>query len=1051
MLVALVLACFATNASAQVTTATIRGTVTSSDDATPMTSVEVTLVHIPTGNTKTTATNDAGAFVFTGLRVGGPYRVTASVDGFKPAEERDIYLSAGKTRDVPLGLKLAEEVIEVAGSSISHNTSERTIVTSQEIEALPSVSRDPRDLVRRAPDVTVEGSSHTMSIQGANPRFNSVTVDGIRQDDDFGLNQNGYPTLRSPIALSAIEEMTLETAPFDVRYGKFMGGNVNIVTKSGTNDFKGELFGTYTSDALSGHHTGDIRLNGNHYHEYRYGAALGGPIVYDKVHFFLDVEGLDAATPISVGPAGSGAANIVGKVTQDEVAMAQQIAQSVYHFDAGVPSRNLDESDVNIFSKVDWAIDDKNRFTATYQRTGGNAFTAASASTTSLPLSSDWYNALDTLQTFSGRLLSDWTDKLSTELEADGKIVTNKVDPLNGNGFMQATIKTPEGGQIVLGPDQFRHSNSLDNDTFHIKAAGNYLAGDHLITAGAEYELLHIDNLFIAATNGAATYASLDAFNAMTPTSISYSNATTLNPADGAANWNAGTITTYLQDQYKVTNQLTLTGGLRLETLTADTKITENENFVARNGFANTATLNGRSILMPRFGASYLATDRLNLRLGTGLYSGGSPNVWVSNNYTNDGVRIASVFSQDPNVINGFDGRNIPQAIKSMVQAGNGNVDALDPNFKLPSAWKVGMGAEYSFDVAALGDNGKNFQLKLNYTYSRVHEGVTWIDLRRNLASLPDNVPVGTLPDGRPLYDTSTMGFNASRGYDMLLTNNHDGSGHSASVVLDKAFPFGLYVAGTYAFEHVLEVNPANSSRSVSNYSLLAVTDPNNPSLVTSNYERTHRITGAVEFSHALIGELTNAPLWKNLKTGFGMFIESRSGQPYSWTFSDANFGTTLAKMFGEERTFSANNHQLFYVPKGDGSDVTLNGISQADFDSFLKQTGLDKYKGQIAPRNAFTSPWFNKIDVRFSQDLPNPLGHRAKLMVDIENFGNLLDHKWGRSSSVPFPYMTPAVDVSYDQASGKYVYSNLRNPSATTVDAFASVWRISLGLMYDF
>jgi hypothetical protein len=906
-------------------------------------------------------------------------------------------------------------------------------------------------MVRRAPDVTVEGSSHTMSIQGANPRFNSVTVDGIRQDDDFGLNQNGYPTLRSPIALSAIEELTLETTPFDVRYGKFMGGNVNIVTKSGTNDFKGELLGTYTSDALSGHHSGDFRLNGNHFHEYRYGGALGGPIVYDKVHFFLDVEGLSASTPISVGPVGSGAANVVGKVTADEMAMAQQIAQNIYHFDAGVPARNLDESDLNVFSKVDWAVDDKHRVTGTYQRTGGNAFIASSSSQTSLPLSSNWYNALDTLQTFSGRLLSDWSTKLSTEIEADGKIVTNKVDPLNGNGFMQATIKTPEGGQIVLGPDQFRHSNALDNDTFHVKAVANYLEGNHLVTAGAEYELLHIDNLFIAATNGAATYASLDAFNAQTPTSISYSNATTLDPADGAANWNAGTIAGYLQDQYKVTSELTITGGLRVEMLTADTKITDNPNFFARNGFSNTATLDGRHIVMPRLGASYLATDRLNLRLGTGLYSGGSPNVWVSNNYTNDGVRIASVFTQDPTIVNGFDGRNIPQAIKNLVQAGNGNVDALDPKFKLPSTWKIGTGAEYSFDIPGLEDLGKNFELKLNYTYSRVHEGVGWIDLRRNNTNLPDNVPVGTLPDGRPLYDTAAMGFNASRGYDMLLTNNTAGSGHSASVVVDKAFPFGLYVAGTYGYEHVLEVNPANSSRSVSNYSLLAVTDPNNPSLVTSNYQRAHRITGAIEFSRALIGDATDAPLWKNLKTSFGMFIESRSGQPYSWTFSDANFGTTLAKMFGEERTFAANNHQLFYVPKGDGSDVILNGISQADLDSFLKQTGLDKYKGQIAPRNAFSSPWFNKIDVRVSQDLPNPLGHRAKLMIDIENLGNLLDHKWGRATSVPFPYMAPAVDVSYDQATGKYIYSNLRNPSATTVDVFASLWRVSLGVMYDF
>ncbi len=1042
---------FGSSARAQVTTATVRGTVKSADDGAAMAEVQITLVHLPTGNVKTVTTNSDGAFAFSGLRVGGPYRVTAQLEGFKNAEQDGITLSAGKTRDLSLALHLQEEVIEVAGSSIPRATSERTVVTSAEIEALPSVSRDPRDLVRRAPDVTVEGSSHTMSVQGANPRFNSITVDGIRQDDDFGLNSNGYPTLRSPIALSAIEEMTLETAPFDVRYGKFMGGNVNIVTKSGTNEFKGELLGTYSSDALAGNHVGGLRLTNTKFHEYRYGGALGGPIVKDKLHFFVDVEGLSSSTPVSVGPAGSSAANLVPKVTADEVAMAQQIAKSVYNFDAGVPARNIDESDVNLFSKLDWAASEHHRATVTYARTGGSAISATAFSATSLPLSSNWFSALDTLNTFSGRLFSDWSDKLSTELEVSGKIVTNKVAPLNGNGFMQATIKTPEGGQIVLGPDQFRHSNALDNDTFHTKALANYLAGNNLFTGGVEYEVLHIDNLFIAATNGAVTYPSLAAFAAQTPLSISYSNATTLNPADGAANWNAGTITGYLQDQVKVTSELTITGGLRVETLTADTKITPNENFFARNGFANTATLNGRSILMPRLGASYAPIERLNLRAGTGLYSGGSPNVWVSNNYSNDGVRIASVFSQDPALVNGFDGRNIPDGIKSLLKAGNGNVDALDPNFKLPSAWKVGAGGEYSFDLPALGDNGKNFEIKLNYTYTKVHEGVTWVDLRRDLASLPNNTPIGTLPDGRPLYDTSMTGFNASRGYDMELKNNHQGSGHSASVVVDKGFPFGLYVAGTYGYEHVTEINPANSSRSVSNYSLLAVTDPNNPELATSNYQRAHRFTGAIEFSHAIIGDFTEASAWKTLKTSFGLFAESRSGQPYSWTFSDATFGTTLAKMFGEERTFAANNHQLFYVPKGDGSDVTLNGISQADFDSFIKSTGLDKYRGKIAPRNAFSSPWFNKIDVRFAQDLPNPLGHRARFSVDIENFGNLLDHKWGRASVIPFPYMTPAVDVSYDTATQKYIYSNLRKPSASVVDVFASVWRVSLGLMYDF
>lgn len=733
-LLAMVVCCwFGSIARAQVTTATMRGTVKSADDGAAMAEVQITLVHLPTGNIKTVMTNSDGAFAFSGLRVGGPYRVTAQLEGFKNAEQDGITLSAGKTRDLSLELHLQEEVIEVAGSSIPRATSERTVVTSAEIEALPSVSRDPRDLVRRAPDVTVEGSNHTMSVQGANPRFNSITVDGIRQDDDFGLNSNGYPTLRSPIALSAIEEMTLETAPFDVRYGKFMGGNVNIVTKSGTNEFKGELLGTYSSDALAGNHVGGLRLTNSKFHEYRYGGALGGPIVKDKLHFFVDVEGLSSSTPVSVGPAGSSAANLVGKVTGDEVAMAQQIAKSVYNFDAGVPARNIDESDVNVFSKLDWAASEHHRATVTYARTGGSAISATAFNATSLPLSSNWFSALDTLNTFSGRLFSDWSDKLSTELEVSGKIVTNKVAPLNGNGFMQATIKTPEGGQIVLGPDQFRHSNALDNDTFHTRALANYLAGNNLVTAGAEYEVLHIDNLFIAATNGAVAYPSLAAFAAETPLSISYSNATTLNPADGAANWNAGTLTGYLQDQVKVTSELTITGGLRVETLTADTKIAPNENFFARNGFANTATLNGRSILMPRLGASYAPIDRLNLRAGTGLYSGGSPNVWVSNNYSNDGVRIASVFSQDPALINGFDGRNIPDGIKSLIKAGNGNVDALDPNFKLPSAWKVGAGGEYSFDLPALGDNGKNFEIKLNYTYTKVHEGVTWVDLRREI------------------------------------------------------------------------------------------------------------------------------------------------------------------------------------------------------------------------------------------------------------------------------------------------------------------------------
>jgi hypothetical protein len=1072
--IAAVLCSLTSLASAQVTTANVRGTVKSADDGVPMAEVEVTLVDESTGSVKTVATNSDGSFAFTNLQIGGPYHVIATVAGFKSAEEKGIFLTANKTRDITLGLHLAEEVIEIAGTTVTRNTSNRTIVTAAEIEELPSVGRDPRDVVRRNPEASVEGRDRTLSLGGANTRYNSITVDGIRQDDDFGLNTSGYPTRRSPIALSAIQELTIDSAPFDVHFGKFLGGNVNIVTKSGTNEFKGTLVGTYSSDALLGNRSRDNRINVD-YKEYRYGATVGGPIIKDKVHFLASVEGLSSTTPVDVGVAGSTAANTVSSVTQDDLSKVLAAARdpAKYNFDPGDPSRSLNEHDLKLLGKLDWNISKQHRATAIYQRTAGNSIQAATATATNLPLSSDWYDARDTLNTFAGRLFSDWSDQLSTEVEVNGKLVSSRVPPLNGNGFMSAQIKTQNPnvptGNIFLGPDEFRHANLLDNDVFHTKAEANYLVGDHLVTGGAEFELLKIDNLFVRASNGVAVYNSVADFVNMKPASLRYNNSVTLTPSDAAANWSSGTTTGFLQDQVKLTNEVTVQGGVRFERYQTGDRITLNPNFVNRYGFENTSTLDGRSIFMPRLGISYLPTDHLNLRAGVGLFSGGTPSVWVSNNYTNDGVRTFTATCTnvpvtpnsnctDPSVINGFNGRDIPAELKSAVMngMGNGNVDVLDPNFKIPSVWKIGTGADYSFDIPGAGTAGKNVELKLNYTYTKVNHGVTWIDLRRNLdiAAFPNNTPIGQTVDGRPLYAPT---FNTRRGYDMELTNDDRGRAHVASLQLQKGFPFGLFVSGAYAYTNNEEVNPGTSSISTSNYELAAVSNPQRPDLAASNYQRKHRFTAAVEYSHSLVSYLTGASPWKDMKTSVGMFIESRSGQPYSWSFSDANFGDNLARIFGEENEFAKRNRELFYVPKapnadGTRDDVILNGITEGEFTAFLKKTGLAQYQGRIVPRNVFNSPWFTKIDMRLAQDLPNPLsGQRARFVVDIENLGNLLDHNWGRAQAVPFPFIAPAVDVNIDRATGKYIYSNLRSPNPTTVDVLQSVWRVSLGLMYDF
>jgi hypothetical protein len=1074
--------------------------VKSVDDGAPMAEVQVVLVDESTGSVKTASTNIDGGFVFTNLQVGGPYHVIATVAGFKSAGEKVIFLSGNKTRDVTLGVHVQETVIEIAVTSIAHTTSNRTVVSAAEIDELPSVGRDPRDVVRRTPEVSVEGRDRTLSIGGQNTRYNSITVDGIREDDDFGLNTSGYPTRRSPIALAAIEELTVDSSPFDVHYGKFLGGNVDIVTRSGTNEFKGTLVGTYSSDSLLGARSRDNRLNID-YSELRYGATVGGPIIKDKLHFLLSAEGLEASTPTSVGPAGSPAANISSKVSPDALQRVQQIARDVYKFDPGVPSQPLKEADLKLFGKLDWAIDKQNRVSVSYQRTGGSSIQQVAASDTTLPLTSDWYDARDTLNTFSGRVFTDWSDQLSTEVEVDARLVSSLVPPLGGNGFMQATINTqlmptdmPTGGRIIIGPDELRHASSLDNDIIHGKAEANYLIADHLVTGGFEYELLRINNLFVPASNGVAQYASITDFMNQNPSSLRYSNAVTLNPADGAAKWNNATWTGYAQDQFKLTPELTVQAGARLEVYTTGDRITRNQNFVNRYadtlGIENNATLDGRKILMPRLGLSYLPIDRLNLRAGLGLYSGGSPSVWVSNAYSNDGVRINSVTVSCPNanpaicpnpaLIQNFDGRNISQGLKDLVQAGNGNVDLLDPNFQVPQAWKLGLGADYSVDIPGLDEIGKNIELKANYTFTKVRHGINWVDLRRNLAILPNNLPIGTTPDGRALYPAN---FNAQRGYDMMLTNDDHGFGHVASVQVQKGFPFGLFVSGSYAYQDVEEINPGTSSRSVSNYGLTAVGDPNNPSDAVSNYERKHRLTAAIEYSHPIVSYFTDASPWKDMKTAIGMFVESRSGQPFSWSFGATEngrdaFGTKLGRIFGEDTTFSTRNRELFYVPTAAQTCVGTPGVAPADpacivvlsdgtamgsntptkaitpeqFNAFLAKTGLDKYRGQIVPRNAFHSPWFNRFDMRIAQDLPNPLtGHRARFVIDIENLGNLLDHNWGRAQAVPFPYIAPAVDLDYDRANNKYNYSNLKSTNPTTVDILQSVWRVSLGLMYDF
>lgn len=1039
---------------AQVTTASLRGTVLDSEGK-PADAARVTLEFPASQIKKEATTGSDGVFAFTGLRVGGPYRLEAAKSGTQNAKREAINLTAGNNEAIVLDLGQVE-TMQIVGTR-NARTSQKNTFFASDIAKIPAPSQDLREIVKQSPDAVFDGGK--LSIGGANNRFNSITIDGMRQDDSFGLNGNGYPTQRSPISLMSVQEISLEKSPFDVRYGNFLGGNINVVTKSGTNEFEGAVMITRSTDGLQGNKTKHTTVKST-FEENRLGFALGGPIIKDKLHFFLNVEGLDSTKPSTAGPLGSGKPIIAERIQGNDVARVQEISNRVYGFDAGKYAQSLKEEDRKALLKLDYKINDAHRLEAKYQYASGNNINDSFASNTTLPLTSNWYDKRDTMNTSSLRLYSDWTESLSTKFEASTKNVKTEQNPLNGNGFMQAEIKNSasalpaaiaQAGTIIIGPDRSRHANELRNTTNAFGGEVNYLAGSHLVTSGVQLETTDVFNLFIQDANGRGFYDTIDAFEAKTPSRLNYQNAISNNKDDAAANWSYGITTVYLQDEWQMTPALILRGGLRTEFYDASGKIDRNQIFIQRYGYSNTSDLSGRQAVLPRLGLSYKAAPKLNIRGGLGLFSGGTPNVWVSNTYTNDGVSVDDVSTNTAAQINGFDGRNIPAAVSSQLVAGDGNVDVMDPNFKIPQSYKFQAGLDYKFDIPSVADN---IGLELNYSFTKTRYGVMWKDLRRNNSSFgAGNVATTVGPDGRLIYDTTpgataTGEFNPNRGYDLLLTNTDKGYAHNASASLSKNFNTGFNVRGFYAWQDVQEVSPATSSTSGSNYSNMPVKlDPNDVQANRSIYERKHRFLLSAGYENNF---------WSDLASSIDFIFERRSGQPYSFTMGgDRN---ALARLYGESSAFSGANRELFYVPKGDGSDVILEtdsakgAIDPVAFNAFIKKHHLEKYRGQIAPRNAFFSDWVQELNLRMSQQLPTYKDTgKARLVLDILNLPNLLNKNWGQTKQANFPYMTTVSNVSYDAPSNRYVYSNLRSTDVQSVRVLDSVWKMQLAAYYDF
>jgi hypothetical protein len=993
----------ASAAYAQETTGAMRGQVTDGSGA-PAVGASVTVLHVPTGTTVTTATNSDGYYTVRGLRVGGPYKVTTTFSG---QTETSTVQQVGIGTPVPLDITFAGEVAEVVvtGTLVKkeNNGGPSSSYGLSDIQELPSLRRDLKDVARVNPFVTLDPSNlDAIIVGGVSNRYNSLTVDGVKQNDDFGLNNNGYPTQRSPISQDAVQAMSVNLAPYSVLYNDFQGANLNVVTKSGTNEFHGSATYEYSDEGLIGD-----KVNGqtftNVFKEETYAATIGGPIIKDRLFFFGSYEKFEAVRGSIAGPVGSGKPVITGNptaaipfVTPAQVSVIQGILGSTYGYSLDTENSilnnlGLPEDDEKWLAKVDWNITDNHRLAVTYQKTSGTRLIEGNrSSSTQLALYSNYYTKGDDLEVYTAQLNSDWTENLRTEFVATKKKVVTLQDPVGGAsgdgtgaGDEEAEIGqfsiagnpalSGTGTRILAGPDVSRHANALENEVQNFRGRVFYDLGDNDIVAGVERENLKVYNLFGQRTEGEFVFNTLANFQARLPDQVTYQNAIidangdgVRNEQDLAAKFDYDTWNFYLQDTLRITPDLSVTAGFRYTVLTQEDEPVANSFFAARYGFSNAENLDGKKVLMPRFSADYrpqweptwgkFGARNLRLSGGFGLFSGGSATVWVSNSFSNTGVLGASVacFRNQTNTNCGLAaGSNDNAVLNSLAAAGDfRNLPAAFENLLNPANTSI------NNIRRAAGVNGidPNFQpiqtWKSSLTFTADLD-IPWLgedyrfavdflrgDVRK--AILWKDYRAGLTPIGRAPDGRPVYRRAAERGLFVTGVASNDTGNDLVLGNTDEGFNQSVAISMAKSWENGIDASLSYTYTDAKdvNPGTSSVAFSNWANLATADSNNPGLATSNYEIKNSWKARVSwSHAFFGDYETGISVFAEHRSGLPFSHVYNIS--GTNALAIWGD----GAGNRQLFYVPTLDGSgNVTLTSDPIIQYGAGFNMAAFNEY-----------------------------------------------------------------------------------------------------------
>ncbi|MGA4608559.1 TonB-dependent receptor [Pseudoalteromonas maricaloris] len=1011
----------------------------------PAADTKIIIVHEPTGTRRVVTTNDTGTYNASGLRVGGPYTITIDSNKFRDAELRNVYLSLGEAQKIDQQLsELQMESIVVTGTPVLFNSSANdTYYGADAIKSTPSINRDIKDVVRNNPLVVIQpGSDSSMTIAGSNPRTNSITVDGIPLNDDFGLNSGGYPTQRNPFPLDALDQVTVQVAPTNAKSSGFTGGNVDAVFKSGTNEITGSVFYEKMTDSWAGTPKNNGKEVPLEFEEENYGFSIGAPLIENKLFFFGAYEKYESPQSIEWGPAGSGIGANETKITQNDLAEVRKIASEVYGVDnIGGADTQPQLEDEKYIIKLDWNINDYHRANFIYMFNEGNRTNNMTDDADDLHLSTYWYNKSEKLNNFSSTLYSDWTDDFSTQISITSKSVETgqvSLDSALGLGDISISNIDVDGdgvtGDISFGSDASRHSNSLENDLTTFKFDGTYLLDEHTLEFGIKYDILDVENLYLDGSKGVITFNSLEDFAARQISRYTYSNGIGNNPDAVAAAFKRKDLALYVNDRWDFSDELAFSFGLRYERLGSDDKPAFNQDVLDRTGFDNTYNLDGADIWLPRAGFTYYMNEDVTIRGSVGRYAGGNPNVWISNSYSNDGFSRQNFSASDvtapANILNTIP----PEAIEGINNANRGSVsNFIDPNFDIPSQWTYMLNADVTLDIPGLGDG---FAWTTTAIFTDKENTAEWV----NAALLQEGDVVGSTADGAlPFYDTREL--------EIMLTNaDKNGRSIILSTGLSKTWDNGFKFDMSYTHQDITEGNPGGSSTGRSNYRYGHFLDHQETQIGTSSYETEHRFVLNLGYSTEFI---------ENYKTNFNLFFERRSGSAYSHLTRWQNltggrfFNQDLIQPSGFGSTFGGN--YLAYVPTANDANVLrYEGTTEAEVLAHYESLGLSGYAGGFVDRSAATSPWTTTMDLYVSQELPGfTKDHKGEVYFVVNNLLNLIDSSAGKVYTQDFGTRN-TLNMDIDPATGKYIIG-APITSDYKFEAEDSTYRIKIGVRYNF